>query len=526
MKLAAVYTRVSTPEQERSGTSLESQSRACHEYAARQGYRVVLEASDTYTGRTLSRAGLTRIMDGARAGEVEVVVCYAIDRTSRDLADLLMLDRELTRHGVTLEFVADRRDRTPAGNLFFQMRGVFAEYERSQIIERTRRGKETRIRRGEIIDTGHVPYGYTYDKQGRTFRVHEERAATVRLMYLWIAHEGYTLNRVAVRLNEMGVSAPRTARYWRVGTVRTIVRSEVYVGRWAWNKRRLVPARRDRQGNVGPEGSRSKQERPRSEWIYVDVPAIIDGDTWARVQSQLQRNRELATRNRRHHYLLANVVWCERCGARMHGHKKADRKYYRCSDQAHMPREARRPTVGHVLRADALDCVVWGEVVRRITDPQTVERVEAEWDPEEDNGAHEATRIESAAHKLAQERERLLDVYVTGDIDREAFTSRMEVLRRREGMIERERESLGLREQARRDALREQADIMAMLGPVLETNPALLKDPEKRRALVLALNVRVMVDAAAMLAHIRDWPWPPVTVAIPRVAYGKRADCG
>ena len=81
---ALVYSRVSTDAQERDGTSLDTQERACVEYAQTNGWSAVEIIRDTASGYTLDRPGIEHVRQLLRQGEIDVVVAYAVDRLSRN----------------------------------------------------------------------------------------------------------------------------------------------------------------------------------------------------------------------------------------------------------------------------------------------------------------------------------------------------------------------------------------------------------------------------------------------------------
>ena len=81
---AIVYSRVSTDAQERHGTSLDTQERACLDFARQQGWRVVETIRDTASGYTLDRPGMGRVRRLIRENAADVVVSYAVDRLARD----------------------------------------------------------------------------------------------------------------------------------------------------------------------------------------------------------------------------------------------------------------------------------------------------------------------------------------------------------------------------------------------------------------------------------------------------------
>ncbi|GAI59279.1 unnamed protein product, partial [marine sediment metagenome] len=109
MKTAAIYCRVSTEDQEREGTSLDSQLEACKKLARDQGYETKKDyiIREVYSGLTLDRPDLTKLRGWLQSGEVNAVVIYSSDRFSRDGYDFLTLIRDCQRANVELLCVTE-----------------------------------------------------------------------------------------------------------------------------------------------------------------------------------------------------------------------------------------------------------------------------------------------------------------------------------------------------------------------------------------------------------------------------------
>ena len=149
---AAIYARVSSDRQ-REQETIASQTAALKTYAEAQGYAVppawVFE-DDGYSGTTLVRPGLEAVRDLAAAGDIATVLVYAPDRLSRKYAYQILLTEEFSRSGVTVVYHNAPAAHTPEEHLLVQVQGMIAEYERAQLVERTRRGKRHKARRGSV----------------------------------------------------------------------------------------------------------------------------------------------------------------------------------------------------------------------------------------------------------------------------------------------------------------------------------------------------------------------------------------
>lgn len=142
---AAIYARVSTGEQ-----TVEPQLHALRAYAEARGLELVEEHTDEgISGSERRRPALDRLLAGARRRKFDAVLVVKLDRLGRSLHHLLEVLGELEGLGIQFVSLDDGIDTsTPAGRLFMQIRGAFAEYERALIVERTKAGLAAARRRG------------------------------------------------------------------------------------------------------------------------------------------------------------------------------------------------------------------------------------------------------------------------------------------------------------------------------------------------------------------------------------------
>jgi DNA invertase Pin-like site-specific DNA recombinase len=139
MKRVAIYLRVSTTDQ-----TIENQRRELTEAAQRHGWHIVAEFADTgisgAKGRD-KRPGLDRLCKAITRREIDLVAAWSVDRLGRSLQHLVTFLSELHSAGVDLYLHRQGLDTsTPAGRALFGMMGVFAEFERALIVERTMAG--------------------------------------------------------------------------------------------------------------------------------------------------------------------------------------------------------------------------------------------------------------------------------------------------------------------------------------------------------------------------------------------------
>lgn len=145
----AVYLRVSTGEQ-----SVEAQRRELLSYLARRGWAKFQEFADTCSGAKSSRQALDAMMAEVRAGRIDVVVCYKLDRLGRSLTHLAQVFGELERTRVGLVVPSqgiDTSDDNPSARLQLHILSAVAEFERSIIKDRTRAGLANARAKGKVL---------------------------------------------------------------------------------------------------------------------------------------------------------------------------------------------------------------------------------------------------------------------------------------------------------------------------------------------------------------------------------------
>lgn len=199
MKMAAIYARVSS-QQQREEKTIASQTAALIEFAKTHELDVPQEwvfEDAGFSGATLERPGLEQVRDLAAEGQIQAVLAYAPDRLSRKYAYQILLMEEFARQGVETLFVNAPQGTSAEDQLLVQFQGMIAEYERAQILERSRRGKRHRARSGEVSVLSGAPYGYRYirksDEAPASYVVLDAEARVVQHVYEQYTVEGLSI---------------------------------------------------------------------------------------------------------------------------------------------------------------------------------------------------------------------------------------------------------------------------------------------------------------------------------------------
>ena len=444
----AFYARVSSQKQA-SEKTIQSQCDMIRKRIKADGGAVLQQfefLDDGYSGTELLRPALEKLRDAVSAGVVNRLYVYSVDRLARKMSHQLLLLDELKKHGCEVIFMDQpERDESPESTLFTNMQGVFAEYEREKILERTRRGRKYSASKGNVSVFSGAPYGYRYITKAEgggkaSWVVDTTKSEHVKLVFDLVGNRGFSLSQVSRELAKQSIPSEKGNATWRVSTIRAILINPAYYGMARFGKTRLVnriPGRRARRGAPAiPRCAKVKKDTDLSEQIEISVPAIIEKDLFERVNHTMDENKK---RKREHQvgtkYLLSGKIICGSCGAAYCASRsKNDRHYYRC----------RRNRIQHIegfvvcqskgVIGIKLEAVVWAELCRLLKDPK---RIQEEYRRRESDPKYEE-RKEKLTEEIAttQSRlDRLIDVYEEGALERGDFITRTSRIRSRKDQL-------------------------------------------------------------------------------------------
>ena len=320
----AIYKRVSTEEQKRTGYSLEGQEEELKAYAERKGYKVVDVYTDGgYSGKDFNRPEVQRMFNDMRDNKFDAILVWKVDRISRKTKDvLILLDNELhPRNMKLLVSTCDIDSSTPNGYMFISLLGTFAEYERSLIIERVTSGMEKRAKSG--MWNGGTILGY--DVVDKRLVINSEESEIIKQIFQLRA-SGFGYKAITNILNKEGKKSKKNKSF-SINAVKTILENRTYIGELNWGTHRDWEKKR-RSGKTDPISAEGKHD------------AIIGLELWNRVQEVHRKNRDASTntKNIKSAFILSGILRCPSCGAGtvMSKSKKRDGSgyhfYYMCQN--------------------------------------------------------------------------------------------------------------------------------------------------------------------------------------------------
>ena len=511
MRMAAIYARVSS-EQQREENTIASQTASLIEFARSHDLEVPGEwvfEDEGYSGATLERPGLERVRDLAAEGQIQVVLAYAPDRLSRKYAYQILLIEEFARYGVETLFVKSSQGDSAEDQLLVQFQGMIAEYERAQILERSRRGKRHRAHAGEISVMSNAPYGYRYirktDEAPAVYIVDEAEAHGVRRVYEMYTVQGLSIGEITRRLNAESIP-PRKSGRWERSVVWGVLRNSAYRGVACFGKTRVSGRTRvmrpQRRRGVTTPSTTAGHERPREEWIEIPVPALVTEESFARAQELLRENQVRSRRRTIAPSVVQGLVSCAKCGyafSRTSTQTSARKiHYYKCIGS-----DGWRKLGGPVcdnrrfVRQELLDQIVWAEVIRLLEEPaliqQELDRRLAAARSSDPTRKREQSLQRELTH-VGKGIERLLNAYQEGLLSIEQLRERVPVLRQRQQTLRAESQAIADQTNDRAAFLRLAETLTAFLARLRSAAETLSVIERQRIVRLLVKDVLVGED--------------------------------
>ena len=446
----AISARVSTERQTLAQT-IEQQVERLTAHVHAQGEPLRAEdifRDDGSSGATLNRPGLDRLRDRVKEAALDRVVFASPDRLARNYVHQMVLLEEFEQAGCRVEFLDQPLGQDPQDHLLVQIRGAVAEYERTLMADRMRRGRHMKLQAGILLPWTVPPYGYRLHpdrpRDPAGVQIEPTEGAIVQELFVRYLEDGGTLLGLAKDLLQRGMKSPRGNPRGSTASLHGLLSNPAYTGKLYVGRTHARPARL-RRSATHPLGkpAHSQDATPPETWTFVTpIPALVSQDVFDLVQEKLVLNKQRASRNNKaHRYLLRALVSCgvcqSACIARttQHGHS-----YYmcRCAVQPIYSQHDQRCKARY-SPAQQLDALVWQDLCALLAHPESIvyalERAHGgHWLPQELQARKDALR--KGQGSLTHQLERLTEAYLQGVIPLSEYQRRRQDLEQKQHALE------------------------------------------------------------------------------------------
>ena len=304
-KLAVVYARYSSHRQ--GEQSIEGQLAAARDYATANGLTIIREYVDrAATGRNDNRTAFQEMLKDTSKNQFGTIILWKIDRFGRNREEIAFNKYRCKKNVVKVVYVAESIPDSPEGVILESVLEGMAEYYSLQLSQNILRGQRASAEKCQSTG-GNRPLGYLTGAD-KKFIIDPDTAPTVRLIFDMYA-KGNTCTEITKFLNEKGLRTLRGGKFNK-NSLRSILKNEKYIGVYKY-----------------------KNEIR----IENGVPAIVDKDTFYKVQDMLKINKRApAHKWSKSDYILTDKIFCGKCGSKMVGESgtsKTGKKhnYYVCT---------------------------------------------------------------------------------------------------------------------------------------------------------------------------------------------------
>ena len=387
-KIAGVYIRVSTEDQAREGFSLGEQKEKLLQLCSFKD----LEVYKVYKDAGISakdmehRPQFQEMLQDMKAGKINYIVAYKLDRITRSVRDLEELISVLEQYNCFL--LCDRDDvntSTANGRFFVRMLTVLSQLEIEIVSERTKFGLNGAIKSGHI--PGQRPFGYTKSEDKKMIVDNATRPYVEKIFDMYL--EGKSFQQIANYFKENNIYPKKK---WHDTTIQKIIDNKIYMGDYEQYKRI------GKQENLEPI-------------VYMNVvEPIISRAKWEECQKQKERNQRTYTRDRI--YTFFQRLKCPSCSRIMKckgsGGTKRKYMYYTCE---HCHINFNENYVEELLESFIYDLLEYDMAVKKFFLPIL----------EDKNNKIDTTTIDKEIRTLEKQRDRIKQAYIKGIVEMEDF---------------------------------------------------------------------------------------------------------
>lgn len=468
----AIYVRVSTEEQVQEGYSIRAQEQKLKDFARIKDWSIYdIYIDEGISGKNITeRPAVNRMIEDIENGNVKNVLVFKIDRLTRSTSDLIYLVDLFNEHDCSFNSLMESIDtQTASGRMFLKIIGIFAEFERENIIERVKLGRERKVKEGYTLCSSHASYGYDRVNGQKIQSINEDEAQIVKEIYDMFVNQNMPLNSIAKALNMRKVPTKKGA-VWQRKNIKNILRNANYVGK----------VRHFIGDDVKYSENDGLHEPIISEELFEEAQQLI-----------IRAPKVASTKKPKDCNYFLGVIMCGKCGKKLTTHsryitqKDGTKKYhgsYRCSDSY----------VGCCKSGDISHKKVeaaFKDYISRIFDFSVADKIEIEEREKiEINRLKSIDEYNKKLTELSAKEKEILNLYVDNEIDFDSYKSMKQKIHKDREFIDSELSKLSVATEEDSPIIRD--DIILSI----QENWNYLTDIEKRQFLTRFINKIVVTS--------------------------------
>ena len=405
----AIYVRVSTEEQAQEGFSIRAQEQKLKDYTRIKEWAVYkIYRDEGISGKNITeRPAINEMLEDIKQGKVKNVLVFKIDRLTRSTADLISLVDLFNEYDCSFNSLNESIDTQSAtGRMFIKIIGIFAEFERENIVERVTLGLERKVKEGYSLATWLITYGYNRDKGEKIQTINKDEAKIVREIFDMFVNKNMTYFGIAKNLNNRNIPTKYNS-VWCSSVISNVLKNSTYKG----NVRYAI---RDEKRNFEAKGL---HEPIISEELFNETQELIKKKFSKVYKKPPQEER-----------FFSGILFCGICGRRLTVHRDSKtnkngivfrRDSYRCNDYSY----GKEICTNSSMRHDTVE-KVFIEYINNIEDFNTLDEIQLAVKKEIKNqNLEQIADLKRQLERLGRKEKEILTLYVGETIDFESYTA-------------------------------------------------------------------------------------------------------
>ena len=412
-----IYVRVSTEEQAQEGFSIRGQIEKLKAYALLKDWDIFdIYNDEGISGKNIvDRPDINRLIDDIESGKVNNVLVFKVDRLTRNTRNLLELVELFEEYNCAFNSLTESIDTdTPSGRMFLKIIGIFAEFERENLVSRLKLGFERKAKEGYTLANNNISYGYEKEKGQKIQTIHLEESKIVKEIFSMFLDKNISMTGIAKTLNDRKISSKNNTG-WKTNTIKQILMNTNYIGKV--------------RKNVADEENYFEADGHHEP--------IIEDKIFYLVQEKINNMPNISkTKKPKEDNYFCGVLVCGKCGSKFttknlsrtgkNGEKLYNRNYI-CNKKIYHNDDiaCKSPQISH----DKMECA-FIEYIQNINDPTEIQGITIENNSKksEQDLLESIVDYEKKLDGLQGRKRKVMELFVKGNVEFDEYKRMLKMM--------------------------------------------------------------------------------------------------